>query len=247
MGCSMSKFYWFGDSWVVGDELENQVDQLHRQQFVYAQLVSDYYRKPCVNLGVSGSSPTSLVYAFNQVAPKLTPQDTVFFGLSAYHRMAVFDENGALRQAIPGSNHNAARFEHTDVWFKFFDNHYQRLYNYDSTINLLYLWAKSLSVTVYFYNIFSTVNDQMLEDLVDTESWLIPKNQCLADFIMHLDGNIHGYVITDDCAEITTTDWQHQQKMLEQYVRPNHAHPNIAGQRKIAQEIIKILDHDNKK
>jgi len=243
----MSKFYWFGDSWVVGDELENQVPYDQRRRFVYAQLVSDHYGVDCVNCGVSGSAPTSLVYAFNQVAPKLTPSDTVFFGLSAYHRAALFDHHGQLTQAIPGSNHNAARSEFTDVWFRFFDNHYQRLYNYDSTINLLYLWARSLSVTVYFYNIFSTVDGQILENVTDDQSWLLPRDRCLADFIMHLDGNIHGYVITDDCAEITTTDWQQQQKMLEQYVRPNHAHPNIAGHRKIAQEIIKILDHDNKK
>ena len=56
------KFYWFGDSWVVGDELELTVPYDQRSQYVFAQLFSDHYGVECVNLGLSFSTtvPDSL-------------------------------------------------------------------------------------------------------------------------------------------------------------------------------------------
>ena len=77
------KFYWFGDSWVHGDELYNELPRDSYQQHAFAQLVSDHYGADCVNLGNVGESVDVLPWRLEQIADQITTEDEVFFFLTA--------------------------------------------------------------------------------------------------------------------------------------------------------------------
>jgi hypothetical protein len=74
------KFYWFGDSWVFGDELELQVAADQRRLHTFATLVSEHYQANCVNLSTCGSSLNSIPLEFNKIVNDIDPAiDRVFF------------------------------------------------------------------------------------------------------------------------------------------------------------------------
>lgn len=239
------KYYWFGDSWVVGDELERSVPMDLREHHTFARLVSNQFNAVCVNLGVSGSGPDSIPYEFNKIVDDLNVDDTVFFCLSASHRIAVLNEQGIPHQIIPGPNHSLTAHEYTNMWYKYFDTEPHRLYNYDRTISLLYLWCLHAGIKCYFMNLFTTEIKTMI-NVVPESSWLVPRTNCLAEFILPKINNKDGLIINSDYPGITTEDWKLQKAAKEKYIDPNCAHPNLAGHRKIAEELIKLLDAKTK-
>ena len=234
------KHYWFGDSWIVGDELEHSVPRSERHLYAFPRLVSDHFGVESVNCGVSGSSVDSLPFYFNQHVCSMSPGDTVFFGLSSYHRTGILDNN-QWYQISPGSNHSEYIHPCTDTWFKYFDTEQHRLYNYDKTIGLLYLLTKEYDLNCYFFNLFSTVPGTII-DIVPSKNWLLNRNRCLADYIMHINGNSAGYVISDDMPHLDYSDWLKHEEFLNEYVRPGVAHPNIRGHRRIAEKLIGLID-----
>lgn len=231
------KFYWFGDSWLVGDELELTVPYAERKQYVFAKLFSDYYQAECVNLGESGSSPDIIPWSFSKIVSQLTADDQVFFCLSASHRTAIFNESGIPEQIIPGPNYNPHVHSETKLWYKYFDTPSQRLYNYDCTINLLWLWCQKLGVTCWFANLFTTEPDTMI-DIVPKCSWLLPRNQCIAQLIMPAIDNESGTVVDSDRPSLTNEQWNEQSAYLERYVKPGYCHPNVQGHQHIANQLI---------
>ncbi len=232
--------YWFGDSWVVGDELELSVDKDTRDQYVFGKLVSDYFNSTSINLGVSGSSIDSLPWEFSKIIDQIKPGDIAFFCLTAPHRTTVLNDDKIPTQIIPGPNYSKYAHPYRDEWFKYFDTEYHRCYNYDRTVALLWLWCKHLKVDCFFVNLFTTVTEKLF-DIVPDSNWLLPRNQCLSKFIFPLDGNHDGIVVSDDSSFLTIDQWKSQQKYLEKYVRPGYCHPNIQGHRVIADNIIDIL------
>ena len=236
----MKKFYWFGDSWLVGDELELTVPLKDRHLYVFPTLISQHFSAECVNLGISGSGPDEIPYRFFNIINQLPADDTVFFCLSAHHRVGLLN-NSEILQIIPGINHSKYTHPHVKEWYKYFDTPQQRVYNYDRTINLLYLWAKQLGIKAYFLNLFTTPGDPVM-DIVPASSWLVPRNQCIAQFIMNNIDNDGGVVISDDIPELTEIDWQKQKSALEKYVKPGYAHPNVEGHRHISTKLIALLE-----
>ena len=84
------KFYWFGDSWVYGDELSDN----DRHTNTFAKLVSDYYQASCVNLAICGSSVNSVTYELIKNIDKIDPlTDVIFFGLTSNIRTSLFDND----------------------------------------------------------------------------------------------------------------------------------------------------------
>lgn len=235
------KFYWFGDSWLVGDELELTVAYAERKQYVFAKLFSDHYSADCVNLGESGSSPDIIPWKFAKIVNQLDANDQVFFCLSASHRTAIFNEQGIPEQIIPGPNYNAHVHAESNLWYKYFDTPTQRLYNYDCTVNLLWLWCQSLGVKCWFVNLFTTEPLTMI-DLVPKESWLLPRDQCISQLIMPLIDNQSGTVVDSDRPVITNSQWNEQSYYLDQYVKPGYCHPNVQGHQHIAKQLIKIYE-----
>jgi len=232
-------FYWFGDSWVHGDELYNQLSRHSYQQAAFPQLVSDHYGAECRNLGQVGESVDILPWRFESVADQIVTGDEVFFFLTADVRTMLFDEQGQLRKIMPNPGFDSDTFHrYADQWYRYFDTQPQRLYNYDKTVLLLYLWCCEIGVRAWFANIFTT-QPQVMIDRVPESAWLIARDQCLAQTIFPVIDNNAGVFVTDDRESITLAQWQQQRPQLEKYMRPNHAHPNVAGHRQLADYIIK--------
>jgi hypothetical protein len=234
------KYYWFGDSWVWGDELQHFVPAEQCTQSGFPRIVSDMFGAECVNLAQRGSSIDLLPYEFSKIVNDIDPTvDKVFFFLTADHRASKFDQNGELKNILPSaySEHNI--HEHIEKWYKYFDNPYQRLYNYDCIVNLLYFWCANLSIDCYFANIF-TVQNQTMFDQVPKENWLVPKNKCIAEYILPVVGNES--VITQDQPGVTVEQWRQQEPCVAKYITPCTAHPNLDGHQEIAKQLIKVLN-----
>ena len=237
-------FYWFGDSWVFGDELELQVGHVQRQSHTFANVVSKHFNKHCVNLSECGSGIAAIPLKFKTVVGHINPKtDRVFFFLTASHRISMFDAQGKVKNILPSgySKHNV--HDYYKQWYKYFDNSMQRLYNYDSTISLLYLWCRQLGITCSFANIFTVEHDSIL-DCTESSAWLLPKNKCIAEWIIPVIDPNNFSLIVDDNPNLTDKQWQQQKPMVDQYIRPCHAHPNVAGHKKIAQHIIEALENE---
>ena len=113
---------------------------------------------------------------------------------------------------------------------------------YDKTINLLYLWCHCIGVKCYFANIFSTVDTTVI-DCIPESAWLLPKTNCIAEYILPVIDNKEYVVITEDRLDLTNEQWNLQKSYVEKYIRPGFQHPNVAGHQHIAEHIIKLL-HD---
>jgi hypothetical protein len=238
------KYYWFGDSWVCGDELEKQVPYSEVVSHTFSQLVSDRYGAKNINLGENGSSIDVIPLKFWEVYSDINPEvDRVFFCLTANHRVSMFDESGQLLNILPGGYTNHHRLHpYVDQWYKYFDSKYQRTYNFDKTLGLLYLWCQRLNIKCYFLNIFTTINDMLMTNIIPEDAWLIPSHRCLAESIFMY---INNYDLMSDGSHFTVEQWQQQQIAMEMYIKPNWQHPNILGHKKIAQYLITLLDNSN--
>ena len=234
------KYYWFGDSWVAGDELQLTVPDNTKKQYVFAKLVSDHFGAECINLGENGLSPDVFPLRFNQIISQLEYNDIVFFCLSSSHRTMLLDDQGNEQQIMPDANGNFNAHPYTKEWYKYFDTKYQRIYNFDRTVDLLYLWCQSIGIKCYFLNLFTTEPEEVM-NIVPDSAWAIPRNQCAAQSILHTIDNDIGMLVVDDNPRLLTVDWERQKELLEKYVRPGKMHPNIEGHRKIAQDLIKQL------
>jgi hypothetical protein len=232
------KFYWFGDSWVAGDELYLTVPYEIHQQYAFPKLVSDHYGAECVNLGKTGESVDILPWRLDQVVDQISAEDEVFFFLTADARTVLFDEQGELKKIVPSPGFDNPTFhQYSQQWYRYFDSQPQRLYNYDRTVLLLYLWCCEKGIRAWFANIFTTQPTAMINRVPDSE-WLIPRDRCLAQAIFPVIDNNVGILITHDFESITLEQWHQQRPQLELYLHPNHAHPNCAGHQKLAEYII---------
>ena len=233
-------FYWFGDSWVYGDELSDN----DRHTNTFAKLVSDYYQASCVNLAICGSSVNSVTYELIKNIDKIDPlTDVIFFGLTSNIRTSLFDND--LKNLLPSGYTKHNIHPYVNEWYRYFDTPKQRVYNYDCNINLLYLLCKDRGINCYFFNIFTLLDSHMF-NVIPAEKWLIRRTQCIAEYILPvIDITTHG-LIMDDCPEITSDQWIQQEVYVKNYIRPCYSHPNVQGHKKIAEELIKCLNYKTK-
>jgi hypothetical protein len=84
-------------------------------------------------------------------------------------------------------------------------------------------------------------------DLTSEDQWLLPKNQCIAQYILPVIDNQIGFIVQDDRVGLPMKKWSKQRTALETYFKPCFCHPNITGHRKIADEIINLLEKKNAK
>jgi hypothetical protein len=242
---NISRHYWFGDSWVAGAELEKQgIPTQQTKNYTFANLVSKEFDVECINLGSFGISNNLLPLFFSKIIKDINvKKDKVFFCLTSGHRMSMLDDKGNPLTILPSIQDNYRRpTEHLywKEWYKYFDTPYQRVYNYESVVNLLYHWCKNIGVDFYFINLFTTETESII-DSTTSDVWLLPKNQCLAKFILPVIDNDIGGLVIEDRAWLTNVQWNQQQQAIEQYIKPCVCHPNLSGHRHIANELIKIL------
>jgi hypothetical protein len=237
-------FYWFGDSWVFGDELELQVADDQQEFYTFASVVSKHFHAECINMSECGSSIASIPLKFKSVVDTINAEtDRVFFFLTASHRTSLFDQQGKVKNILPMGYSKHNMHENYKQWYKYFDSPLQRLYNYDCVVNLLYLWCKSVGITCYFSNIF-TVEPDSIVDCTPTSAWLLPRDKCIAEWILPVIDANNFSVVADDHPDLTSDQWQQQKIMVDQYIRPGHVHPNVQGHAKIAKHIIEILQNE---
>ena len=240
---SDANFYWFGDSWLYGSELDPAV----RESVVFPELVSKHYNANCVNLGQESNGPDILILEFSQIAAGLKSGDIVFFFLSAPHRTFFINDDNEIKRILPCPGFESESFhDQWETYYKYFDSPMQRLFNYDRTINLLWLWCQKLSVKCYFANIFTTQKSSIM-DVVPQDAWLVPKDSCIAEFILPHSSDQMYHALTVDSPCLTTQQWREQEKYIEEFIRPGHSHPNVNGHQQIAKRLIELFDHINER
>jgi len=225
----LSKIYWFGDSWVYGDELTDP------ESDCFATLVSCHYQKECVNLGENSTSIDNVVHKFLKVKDQITESDWVFFFLTESNRKELNGKN-----LLPNKNeHNY--HEHCNMWYKYFYSYEQEQLDLDKNLLLLHL----ASPQAKFCNIFSLNHSKYVPDNV----WLLPSNQCITEFILP-----HVYKRTrlaneevlphlGDHPNLQVNEWEEQKQYVEKYFVPNYGHPNPAGHQRLADKIIELIDN----
>jgi len=207
--------YWFGDSWVYGDELA------HPETECFASLVS---KSNCVNMGENATSIDSIVYKFLDVKDQIKSIDKVYFCLTDSNRVQIDEKN-----IIP-SKHVDNIHLHSELWYKYFDTDKQQQLNLDRNLFLLHKACPQAK----FINIFSLNSSKHIPD----SAWLLPSDQCIAEFILPY---VHKGMLLTDHPELIVEEWQEQEPYVEKYFYPNHAHPNKLGHKKIAEELCKLI------
>ena len=228
-------YHWFGDSWVKGAELELSVPAHEVKNCVFPKLVSDYFGANCKNYGIVGSSTDIIPLNFFKIVNTINTDDIVFFCLTGRNRISILDNNGDP-YFIKASDTD----KKSNLWYKFFDSKHQAIYNYDKTINLLYLWCKELKIKCYFANIFHKEETEIF-NLIPDDRWILPKNHFLAQDIVYINDEVLNEVVSNDMPNITLADWDLQKQMIKKYFSPGKSHPNVDGHKKIAELIIEKL------
>jgi len=218
------KFYWFGDSWVYGSELQNPDTEC------FTKLVSDEFGAECINLGEEGSSIDYSVYQFMQIKNSINEQDNVFFFLTERSRTYIGNNHiiaghGAWMDT-PGNAH-----PNNWKWYKYFDCDEQQQWSLDRNLLLL----TSTCPNARFANIFS-INTS---SFVEPSKWLLPSNQCIAQYVLPYVNK--GFNLNDH-PELTNEEWEAQKVFVDRYFEGGNAsHPNKEGHQVIAEEICKLI------
>jgi len=233
------KHFWFGDSWTAGDELTDTT-------LSFPSLISNHFNSNCINLAVCGGSNDRMYFEFLNVLDKINPvTDTVFFALTEKSRICFFDETGKLKNLLVNggyTNHNIHPYY--EKWYKFFDSDVQQNSNVYKILSLLHLICKTKKIKHFFFNAFSTL-DSINLDLINDDYFLVPKNECVAQFLLKYKGDNNYAEMLYHNEKFTIEQWQEQKLLVDKYFSPNWAHPNIDGHKTIAEELIKRINFKN--
>jgi len=219
----LSKIYWFGDSWVYGDDLDSP------QTDCFARLVSNHYNAECVNLGENATSIDSIVYKFLAIKDQIKSNDSVFFFLTESNRITIDNKN---LLAGAWENHTVNLHPYNKYWYKYFDSDIQQQLNLDRNLFLLH----NACPQAKFVNIFSLNSTKH----IPYSAWLLPDDRCIAEFI--LPYVLKGMQI-EDHPDLLVEEWEEQKKFADLYFKPNFIHPNELGQKKLADKIIELIDN----
>lgn len=237
------KFIWCGSSWETGDELELQISKNQVCQHVYPSLVSAWFAVECVNVSENHSAIPQLIWQLKSIENQICSGDTVFFSLPPPHWNMSVDHTGALNRIGPNFHCDPRVHANSQHWYRYFDNEYQRAWQNDISIEFLSNWCQVRGVHCYFY---SSVNHYYSIYLNATVSWLLPPSTCLAELLVPVIDNTFFEVVTSDRSWLTESQWQSQKPLIEKYIAPCYAHPNLAGHKKIAEEFIRLLSKNYK-
>lgn len=235
----MKRFIWCGASWETGDELTLLLPKDQIKNNIFPQLVSDHYNVTCVNLAEHARCIEHLIWQFKSIENTLTSNDIIFFSLPAPHWSMFIGDDEKVKRLSANYKNDHRIDKYSEYWFKYFDNSNQRAWRNDMTLEFLANWCENKHIQYFFY---AQANHYYPKYLTKAVNWLIPPNQCIAEFIVPvIDDNFYE-VVTSDREWLKTSDWALQQPLVEKYISPCYCHPNIEGHKKIAQSIIEILN-----
>ena len=217
----MHKFWWFGDSWVYGDELNNPANEC------FAAIVSNNLNLEYVNLGEKATSIGHLVHTFFQYKDRIDTNDIVLFFLTEKSRSYINGKN-LFHGAWEGFDNNL--HPHNDQWYRYFHDDEEVQWMLDKNLMLLHAYCPQAK----FVNIFSLNHS----DYIPSSAWLIPDDGCIAHTVLPY---VHkGFILTDHPA-LLDTEWAEQKTYVKKYFGKGH-HPNKQGHSAIAEKITGILN-----
>ena len=148
-------FYWFGDSWVTGDELTNEIHRNEVFRNTYAYLVSQHFGTECKNHAVNATGIPHLLLQLKKIIHNINQDDTLFFGLSGSDRFFTLTERGMANPYYMSLLATDKRIDYNvnKLWYKYFDSVPQRNFVNCNTLDLLKAYCDNLQVKCFFYNI----------------------------------------------------------------------------------------------
>ena len=224
------KIWFFGDSWVAGCELarfksNNELDfGKDEPSLAFPNIIQELTGIECINKGVSASSQPSMIEYFHSC--NFNKGDIAIFALTSPGRRMYRSDDGSI--ADQGCTAN-----------KEFINQYDDERVSSQAIALLYYMSLSRGVTPYFFNLFDCVRfGDITYNEIPNENWLISNTSSIIDTLFdteyfkrydhHRDWNFQEWLETEN-------------ELVQKYIRPCEAHPNLVGQRAIADFIIEKL------
>ncbi len=215
--------WFYGDSWPNGCELENSQGK-SRPELAFPAMVSYRLRRSFVNKAVTGSSQPYLIEAF--LESDVESNDIAIFCLTAKTRRMYRSVDNSIVES---------QFNHDDRYV----NEYEDERVSSQTCALLYFLAQQKNVKPYFFNLFDTVrHDNKLYQVIPDDCWLIPRNHSVLSWLFDPDF----FTRNADHHNGDFREWLDRNcELVEKYIRPCEAHPNITGHRVIADYIVETL------
>jgi hypothetical protein len=225
----LKKITWFGGSWGQGVELEKDsptglgIDQEEfRKAHRYTSLVSNYFFLEENNLSKQGVSNENLVRQVVDYVEKQGPEQLD-------HELLVIIWTSENRYFWIDHNCTEKDLRWDDKWwFTNVDNPYYEKYCAQRSIWSLHSFLQSKNIKYAMANgeVKTNSNTTKFYD-ISNGKWFLPPEYRVSDW---LDFNLdQGY---------PSLSKKHK------YFWPCESHPNLAGHGKIAQEIIKHLEHN---
>ena len=186
----------------------------------------------------------STVEQFKLVCDQLHPGDYVFVGLTSPDRILIKD--GKTRDlALVHALDNFSGYEREKLlikqWYKYFDSPEQQCYTNTNALDLLKSYCNQFGVHLCLFNLFTTKLNVNCLSVTDND-WIIPNDYCVALEILDVIDNEYYTVIESDREFLTVEQWEQQKLKVEKYIKPNWAHPNVAGHKKIANYLITQIE-----
>ena len=215
--------WFFGDSWPAGCELENNQGR-DRPELAFPNIVGERLACPVINRSVTGSSVPRIVEEFLDSDPRF--KDIAIFCLTAKtRRMYRAADNSIVEE----------QFNHDEKYV----NPYEDERVNAQTSALLYFLCKTRGTVPYFFNLFDTPRfDDRLSTLIPDSHWIIPRKHSVLSWIFdpifftrfndHHNGDFREW-LDRDCS------------LVQKYIRPCQAHPNLQGHEAIADLITRFL------
>lgn len=210
------KIWVYGDSWPDGCELENDLGQ-SRPELAFPAMLAQKFNCQVINRAVTGSSQPFLIESF--LDSQTQPGDIAIFCLTAKTRRMYRGINNEIVEQ---------QFTHDEMLV----NQYEDERVSAQVCALLYFLSKEIKVIPYFFNLFDTVRyGNKLQNVIPDNHWLIPQNHSVLSWLFdpvfftrfadHHNGDFREW-LDRNC------------DLVQKYIRPCIAHPNLHGHETIA-------------
>ena len=236
----MQKFIWLGASWTQGFELD-KIDPSLMKTSTYPRLISNYFNRECVDLSETGGSNEYMLYALTKNKHLISKDDVVFVNSVSKYRFLWIEEDGtpAVTYKMKERGKPTIYPKIVDFYEKYIVNEEYADWRSLSTMNSIYLMIKHLGAIPLFVNVYSRTS--FGDDcIIPEKNWLIPQNKCIAEYILGYISD-KDLIVVNDMPGLTNKEWETAKPFVEKYIHPLETHPNVAGHKKIADELIEEL------
>ena len=203
-----SNVAFFGDSWVYGDELDDNNDS-------FPNLLG------AKNFAKSGSSNPGLIQRFYEVDKNFK---TAIFCLTEASRIIYYgDKNNYIDTQYIKDDHP---LHSTHQKLMSLSSDYDQDMKVSQTCYILYNWCKKLDIVPYFINIWtSQLGESFIWNLISKDSFLLPITNNLVKKLFDTQKFFPDKDTPQDFGIWRTT----RNNDFYTFIYPNTGHPNIKG------------------